>query len=62
MDIEFVKSQMSANVPVDMNVNLFKLPSETLRFAMAVIAAGPLLLVFPFFQKYFARGLTVGSI
>jgi len=62
MDIEFVKSQMSANVPPDMNVNLFKLPSETLRFAMAVIAAGPLLLVFPFFQKYFARGLTVGSI
>ena len=36
--------------------------SETMRMAMAVIVAGPALLVFPFFQKYFVRGLTVGSV
>lgn len=35
---------------------------ETLRFAMAVVAAGPMLFVFPFFQKYFAKGLTLGSV
>lgn len=38
------------------------IPSETVRMAMAVVAAGPALVVFPFFQKYFVKGLTVGSV
>lgn len=37
-------------------------PSETLRFAMALVAAGPVLIVFPFFQKYFTKGLTLGGV
>lgn len=35
---------------------------ESMRFAMAVVATGPMLFVFPFFQKYFAKGLTLGSV
>ncbi|MDF2927427.1 MAG: binding-protein-dependent transport system inner rane component [Paenibacillaceae bacterium] len=38
------------------------LPTESMRMAMAVIATGPMLLVFPFFQKFFVKGLTVGAI
>ena len=38
------------------------LPTEPARMAMAVIAAGPMLLIFPFFQKYFVKGLTVGAV
>lgn len=38
------------------------LPSDSMRFALCVVAAGPMLVVFPFFQKYFARGLTVGAV
>ena len=37
-------------------------PVESMRFAMAILAAGPVLIVFPFFQKYFTKGLTVGSV
>lgn len=37
-------------------------PSESARMAMAVIAAGPMLFIFLFFQKYFIRGLTVGAL
>lgn len=37
-------------------------PTESFRFAMAIVAAGPMLFVFPFFQKYFAEGLTLGSV
>lgn len=37
-------------------------PEESFRYAMAVVAAGPVLVIFPFFQKYFTKGLTVGSI
>ena len=42
--------------------DLSKVPTETVRMAMAVVAAGPALIVFPFFQKYFVKGLTVGSV
>ncbi len=38
------------------------LPKESARMAMAVLAAGPMLMVFPFFQKYFVKGLTVGAV
>ncbi len=38
------------------------IPGETSRMAMAVVAAGPALCIFPFFQKYFVKGLTVGSV
>ena len=38
------------------------IPTEGARMAMCIIAAGPMLVVFPFFQKYFVQGLTVGSV
>lgn len=41
---------------------LAEIPSETVRMAMAVVVAGPALVVFPFFQKYFVKGMTVGSV
>ena len=37
-------------------------PTESFRYAMALVAAGPVLCVFPFFQKYFAKGMTLGSV
>jgi len=39
-----------------------KLPNENLRMALCVVAAGPTLVVFPFFQKYFSKGITVGGV
>ena len=35
---------------------------EAMRYATAVIAVLPVLFVFPFFQKYFAKGMTLGSV
>lgn len=47
----------------DLGMDLAKdIPSETVRMAFAVVVAGPALVVFPFFQKYFVKGLTVGSV
>lgn len=43
-------------------VSMADLPTESVRMAMAVLAAGPMVLVFPFFQKYFAKGLKVGAV
>ncbi|WP_150272398.1 carbohydrate ABC transporter permease [Paenibacillus tepidiphilus] len=41
---------------------LAKLPGETIRMAMALIGIGPIVLAYPFFQRYFIKGLTLGSI
>lgn len=37
-------------------------PALSARMAMVVLAAGPMLIVFPFFQRFFVQGLTVGSL
>ena len=37
-------------------------PVEGARMALCIIATGPIIIVYPFFQKYFIQGLTVGSI
>ncbi|OAK71266.1 carbohydrate ABC transporter permease [Lederbergia galactosidilytica] len=37
-------------------------PSETLKMAAVVIAIVPILLVYPFLQKHFAKGVMIGSI
>ena len=37
-------------------------PTLTVKFAMCILATGPMLFVFMFFQKYFVQGLTVGSV
>lgn len=38
------------------------IPSNTVRMAIAVIGILPLIIAYPFFQKYFVKGLTIGSV
>lgn len=38
------------------------LPVESAKMAMCVIAAGPILFVFPFFQRFFVKGMSVGAV
>lgn len=59
-EAEFVKGLQETNSAGLITTDI--LPTESMRYAMAILAAGPMLIVFPFFQKYFARGLTVGSV
>ncbi|MDY3928218.1 MAG: carbohydrate ABC transporter permease [Clostridia bacterium] len=43
-------------------VDIKSIPTETVRMGMAIIVAGPALVIFPFFQKYFVKGIAVGSV
>jgi ABC-type glycerol-3-phosphate transport system permease component len=43
-------------------VRVTDLPGETLKMATAVIATGPIILAYPFVQKYFVSGITVGAV
>ncbi len=54
--------QNSGNIGGRAGDVLAKMPSESARMAMVVIGVGPIILTFPFFQKYFVKGLTVGAI
>lgn len=42
-------------------VDLTQIPTETARMAMAIIAIGPIVLAYPFFQRYFQKGITLGA-
>ena len=39
-----------------------EIPTEGMRFAVVVVATLPIALTYPFFQKYFVKGLTVGGV
>ncbi|AEC01592.1 carbohydrate ABC transporter permease [Parasphaerochaeta coccoides] len=36
--------------------------SETIRYALIVIASAPLLIIYPFVQKFFVKGVMIGSV
>lgn len=38
------------------------LPHETMKMAMTVITTGPIIFLYPFVQKYFVKGLTIGAV
>lgn len=38
------------------------LPSTSLRMATAVVSVAPIMLIYPVFQKYFVKGITLGAV
>lgn len=54
--------QLLENSEYARSMGVAEIPGESVRMAMAVLVAGPALFVFPFFQKYFTKGMTVGSV
>lgn len=60
-EAEFIKNMEMNGISVGGGASQ-SLPSESSRFAMCLVATGPMLVVFPFFQKYFTKGLTVGAV
>ena len=41
---------------------LTAVPLESMKMAMTVIATGPIVLLYPFVQRYFVKGLTIGAV
>lgn len=53
---------MAQNADKALGLSIKDLPTEPARMAVCILAAGPMMIVFPFFQKYFVKGLTLGSV
>ena len=56
------KIQFLINNANYMSADAQDLPSETMRMAIVVIAVVPIMFSYPFFQKYYISGLTVGAV
>lgn len=58
---EFLNSDLAGAMIADKS-QLASIPTLNVRMAMCVLAAGPILVIFPFFQKYFVKGITIGAV
>ena len=59
-NIKFLNSEAAMQYGL-VNKNT-EIPTYSVRMAMCILTSGPILIIFPFFQKYFTQGLTVGSV
>lgn len=56
---EAFRNQATMNIGAG---QLLELPAESVKMATAVLATGPIIFLYPFVQKYFIKGLTIGSV
>ncbi len=60
--LQVIVRQLYSN-PADMAMSdLMIVPTETLKSATVIVAVAPILAVYPFLQKYFVKGMMVGSV
>ncbi|MFC4323023.1 carbohydrate ABC transporter permease [Litchfieldia salsa] len=54
---DFIRNSAAAS-----NVPPQDIPLETMKMATAVVATGPVILFYPFVQRYFIKGITIGAV
>ncbi|HIY11481.1 MAG TPA: carbohydrate ABC transporter permease [Candidatus Anaerofilum excrementigallinarum] len=56
------KAQAIAAAAARSGLPMSDVPSEPMKLAMTVVATGPIILLYPFLQKYFVKGVTIGAV
>jgi putative aldouronate transport system permease protein len=59
-NIEFL--QQNASLSANVGANLSMIPSVSVRMGIAAIGAAPIMVLYPFFQRYFVKGIVIGAI
>ncbi len=54
--------EFAANDAKSAGIVMEQYPAESFKLAMTIVATGPILLLYPFVQKYFIQGMTVGAV
>ena len=52
----------SADTMVDMDINDRAIVSQTIKYATIIVSTVPVLLIYPFLQKYFVQGMMIGAV
>ncbi len=58
MDTQFLMSSAAKN----MNLDATQLPSTAIKMSIAVMGVLPVLIIYPFLQKYLVQGITIGAV
>jgi len=58
LDIQYLKSNQDSSAS-EIAANL---PLQSMRMAMAAIGVIPIIIAYPFFQKFFVKGITIGAV
>lgn len=61
-NIEAYKKLLASNVVSGDIVSSMSLPTQTLKMALTIVVTGPIILAFPFVQRYFVGGITIGAV
>ena len=59
-NLDYIANNPSAGLSLQQYIN--SMPSESVRMAIAIVIVIPIACAYPFFQKYFISGLTVGAV
>ncbi len=53
---------LTQNTSSSVSVNVAELPTTTVRMAIAIVGVLPVMIVYPFFQRFFVQGITLGGV
>ena len=52
----------NSKVAAQMGLSVTSIPSVSVRMAIAALGVLPILVLFPFFQKYIVKGISLGAV
>lgn len=56
-DVQYMLSSSSSS-----SIDQMQMPATSMKMAVAVAGSLPMILIYPFFQKYFVKGITIGAV
>ncbi|QHW35295.1 carbohydrate ABC transporter permease [Paenibacillus rhizovicinus] len=59
LDVQFLMSSASSGMGSGLSATL---PSTAIKMAVAVLGCLPVMVIYPFFQRFFVKGITVGAV
>lgn len=64
LHLQKIVNQTNAQNLINQGVTIdtSQMPTQSIKMAVAVMATGPVILFYPFVQRYFVAGLTIGSV
>ena len=60
--LDFIKNNSDYASTMEGQMMIMNMPTEQTRMAILVLSTLPIIFAYPFFQRFFIQGLTIGSV